>query len=346
MGLPGRVTNDPSNYFALGVQGAKDQEAGTFYFFKHLNGSGFDTTQEVSREREGGGGKEIALGYKTMVKPDGQVVAYARPDAAGRLLTYALGADTPSFIATVAAGVFLVNHLIQSGVNASLPYLTADQAWADMVERSTNNIVTDLSIEGEAGRPLKLTAQFISGGSVHVATVALTPARETSAPLMYPGASVSLAVTGGADAGATSIEMTKFKIDIKNGVDDTIQTTGLNREDVIWETADYTLDGTLKYTDKAIWSEVYYGGGVGSQVQVGIATASFNFYTLLGQGASNSLQMNMPLLQVSALKVNRLDPDGKTMFLDFTAGTIKGASPSLFANVVTGATASYTGTAT
>jgi hypothetical protein len=343
MGLPGRVTNDPSNYFAMGVQGAKDQVASTLYYFKHLTGSGFDVTQEVQSEREGGAGREVGLRYKSMIKPDGQVVAYARPDVAGRLLTWALGADTASLIAT--AGGILVNHQIQSGVNASLPYLTAQQAWADMCEQTTNNVVSDLSIEFEAGRPLKLTAQIVSGGTVSAELAPGSPARETTQPFMQPGASFALSVTGGLDAGATSVELTKGKIDIKNTLDDAIQTLGLNREDVTWLNADYSMDFTLKYTDKNLWSQVYYGGGVGTTIQVGLATASANVFSPL-YGASNSLQIGLPLMNVSALKVNRLDPDGKTMYLDGTAETIKGATNSLFANVITGATGVYTATTT
>lgn len=347
MGLPGRVTNDPTNYFALGVQGAKDQEAGTFYFFKHLDGSGFDVAHEVSSEREGGSGREFGLRYKTMVKADGQLVAYARPDAAGRLLTYALGSDTPSIIATsgaTSAIVALVNHQIQSGVNATLPYLTADQGWADEIERTTNCLINNLSIEGQAGHPVKMTVAFNSGGTVYQRLTSLTPAREQTGPCMYPGASAWVGVFGGQDAGATSIEITKFKIDAKNQLDDAIQTTGLNREDLLWLNSDYQVDGTLKYTDRMIWNEINYAGG--TQVPVTLATGSFNLYAPAAGSPSNALALGMPLMDFSAVKVNRLDPDGKTMYLDFTAMTRKGATNSLFANVISAATQAYTATST
>lgn len=343
MALSGRVTNDASNYFAMGVQGAKDQVAGTFYFFKHLDGTGFDTTFDIQSDREGGGGREVALRYKTMVKPDGQVVAYARPDVTGRLLTWALGADTIATCYSTTTGLTL--HNIQSGVNATLPYLTAVQAWADVVEQTTNNIVTDLAIEGQAGRPLKLTAQFVAGGTVTGQAATAAASREAPAPFMIPGASFALNITGGLDTGATSIELTKFKLDLKNTVDDSIQTLGLNREDVLWLVADYGFDFTLKYTDRGIWEEVYYGGLLGTTVQVPIATASFNLFTPLF-GASNSLQLGCPLMHITACRVNRLDPDGKTMYIDGTAETIKGATNSVFANIVTNATGAYTATAT
>jgi hypothetical protein len=339
-GQPGHSTAEPQNYFALGVQGAKDQDAGTFYFFKHLDGTGFDTTPEVASEREGGAGREINLNYKTMVHADGQVVAYARPDAAGRLLTYALGQDTPSLVATTGP---LVRHTIVPG--GSLPYLTADQTWSDESERTTNCLVSDLTIEGEAGKPLKMTAQFVSGGSPHVATTALSATRESGLPLMYPSASAWMTAAGALGAQASSIELTKFKIEIKNGIDDGIQTTGLNREDLVWLTAEFNVDGTLKYENNDVWDAINYGGG--TQVPVALATGAFScFVPHIPSGGSQNLLIGLPLLEYTAVKVNRLDPDGKTMYLDFTGMTTKSATNSIFAQVITGATTAYTATAT
>lgn len=337
-GAAGRSTAEPQGYFALGVQGAKDQDAGTFYFFKHLDGTGFDTSHEVSSEREGGAGREISLNYKTIVHADGQVAAYARPDAAARLLTWALGMDTPSVIIASTANGPLVRHTIVPGTQ--LPYLTADQGYADEVERTTNCLISSLSIEGEAGRPVKFTAQFVSGGTPHVATTFLAPVREAGGPLMYPGASAWM--TAG---GASSIELTKYRVEIRNGIDDGIQTTGLAREDIIWLTAEFSVDGTLKYENNDVWDAINYGGG--TQVPVALATGTFQFFTPhISSGGSQNMLIGMPLVEYTAVRVNRLDPDGKTMYLDFTGMTTKGATNSIFGQIVTAATSAYTATAT
>lgn len=338
-GGAGRSTAELSNYFALGVQGAKDQDAGTFYYFRHLSGTGFDVSHDVSSEREGGAGREINLNYKTMVHADGAVVAYARPDVAARLLTWALGFDTPSQLVASTSNGPLVQHTIIPGTQ--LPYLTADQGYADEVERTTNCLVSDLSIDGEAGRPLRLTAQFTSGGTPHVATAALTPARETGQPLMYPGASAWM--TAG---GASSIELTKFRVEIRNGIDDNIQTTALNREDLIWLTADYTVDGTLKYENRRVWEAINYGGG--TQVPVALATGTFQLYTPhIPTGGSQYLLLGLPLVEFIGVRLNRLDPDGRTMYLDFTGMTTRNSGTnSIYAQLVTGATGAYTATAT
>jgi hypothetical protein len=118
---------------------------------------------------------------------------------------------------------------------ASLPYLTVDQrAPVEVIERTTNVKFTGLTEEWEAGRPLKLTANFISGGSVYrrAQASALTATRESLPVFKYPGASVGLTVNDSAGGAATTIKITKGKIDVKRAVDDAIRTTGLNREDV------------------------------------------------------------------------------------------------------------------
>jgi hypothetical protein len=342
---PGKPTNEPANYFAFGVQSAVNVEATTFYFTKHLNGSGFAVDNDVKAERIGGGGREIGLIYKTKVTADGSLVTYGWPDGTGRLLAAALGEDeTTVLVATSNAAEELVKHHISSG-SATLPYLTMDQTWADETERTTNCLISELKIEGEQGEPLKFTAPFISGGSVTVRASALTPAREAGTPFMYPGASAAVQVyTAAAGGKATSSELTKFSVTVKNTLDETIQTLALTRTDVVWETVDFNVDGTLKYTDHNIWNQVNYAGG--SQVNIALATGSFDFFAAQSSSASESIHINLGVLQFASVKVNKLDPDGKTMLLDFTAMTQAGPSDAIWCDVITRATGLYTSSTT
>ncbi len=113
----------------------------------------------------------------------------------------------------------------------------------------------------------------------------------------------------------------------------------LNREDVLWLNADYDVDGTFKYINKDFWNTVEYGGG--STVPTGVLPAgAFNFFS---QGPSaQSFALQAPFVEIAALKVNRLDPDGKTMYIDFTASTRNIGSQALIATVVSGASTAYT----
>src|ERR1043166_1259821 len=197
--MPGRPTNECPNYFALGKQAAKDTEASTFHFFKHLDGSGFEFNEQEQAEREGGDCMEVGLRYKTLIAADGAVNINARPGGAGRIMAWTLGQDT---VASNAAGQ---DHTLAPV--GSIPHLTADQQWADEVERSTNNQMTGYTLAGEAGRPLKITGQFVNGGSVYQRDVAsgLTPVRESGPPFMFPfGSSVI--------AGAGNTKITKFEV--------------------------------------------------------------------------------------------------------------------------------------
>lgn len=303
--MPGRPTNEPTNYFAQGVQSAKDAEATNFHFFKHLDGSGFDADPDYNSEREGGDGQEVGLRYKTLVKADGAVAINARPGGAGRIITWTLGQDT---VASNAAGQ--THTILPVG---SAPYVTTDQRAADEVERSTNNVYTGFTISGEAGRPLKLTGQFVNGGSYYQrdTSSALTPARETGDPFFFPLGSYVIDGTG-------STKVTKFEVVVRRGVDDGVQTTSLNREDVIPLTFEADINFTLKYEDRTLYQKIQYGGG--SQVNLDLATGAFTFYS---QEGSTFIQGQFPWLQYVGAKVNKLDPDGQTVYLDVAAMTLK-----------------------
>lgn len=338
----GRVTNDPSNYLAIGMQSAKDVDATTFYFLKHLDGSGFDVTVDTSSERIGGSGREVGLRYRTKVTADGQYVAYAQPDFAGRVLTAALGQDTVTAGPSQGSGnAYYSTHAINSGAS-QLPYQTVEQAWADEVERTTNCLISSAKIEGEAGRPVKITAQFVTGGTPHTGISAQVPVREGGFPLMVPGGSVAIIASAPAGlpggGGASSLQVTKWSVEAKNTLDDAIQTVALNREDVLWLGADYDIDGTFKYINSGFWNQVVYGGG--SQVPTGLLTnGQFIFYT--STPSSTSLQILAPFVEFPTLKVNRLDPDGKTMYIDFSGSTRGIGTQSLQCTVVSPASQSY-----
>jgi tail tube protein len=317
--MPGQSTNQPGNYIALGLQSAKDTEATAFYFLKHLDGSGFDVDPDIERIREGGDGQEIGLSWRKLVKADGQLLANARPDVVGALLKGVLG---NAALSGTAAGPFA--DVTISPV-ASLPYYTVDQKWADEQERNTNVKITSLDIEFEGGMPLKLTAGIVGGGTSYRPTAALSPVtRESGKPIMYTLASVVL--TGA----ATGMKVTKGKISIKRNVDDGIQTTGLNREDVVELNADYDVDLTAKYEDAVAYRKAQYDGG--STVKIDLATAALSYFNWQSSG-SGSLRMELPSLEVIGVKVNRLDPDGKTMYLDMSLSNVKGATHPFWAIV-------------
>jgi hypothetical protein len=133
----GWSSNRPTDYFAIGVQSGVGVEATTFRFPKHLTGSGFDLSTDVADEREGGGGQEVALSYKKMIKTDGNLLAnmrgvgpiYALIDSALGLTATVLNVSTETDTASPA------NLKFRMVPAATLPYLTIEQRYSDQVER-------------------------------------------------------------------------------------------------------------------------------------------------------------------------------------------------------------------
>jgi hypothetical protein len=331
-----KPTNDPITYLAAGVQSAVNVDATSFYFFKHLDGSGHEPEADIQSEREGGDGQESGLRYIQKNVSDGAVNVNGRPGAMGRLWAWALGQASVAEITPSTA--LIKEHTAFSG--ASQPLLTFEQrAPDDLIERTTNNIITNLEETWEAGNPLKLTAQYMSGGSLgrRSTASALTPTRETTLPIQYPGASVSLTVNDSAGgAAATTIKITKGKITVKRGVDDSLQTTGLNRDDILGLTFDIDFEGTARYESLELYRNVYMGAGTTMLTEV--ATGTFNLFSARG---SFSHRVNIPVMNITAAKVNRLDPDGKTTFVDFVGASIKNATNSIFAVTRSGDASGY-----
>lgn len=329
--MPGRPTNEPSNYWAFGFQSAVNVDATTFTFIKHLDGTGNEVEEEVQTEREGGDGQEIGLAYKTAINMDGQAVLNARPEAGHRLAVAVLGADSvsaPLSHATVASGV--ANQ--HTAVPTSAPrYLTIEQYWADEIERVTNCFITGFDVEWEAGRPLKLTPQFMSGGSIAFRNTASaqTATRESGPPFFYPGASVVL-------EGLANTKITKGKLSVRRNVDDQIYTTALSREDVVALNFETMADLTLKHEDRALYSKTHVGasGALGGAT-IPLSTTAFRLTTYLGSGTTiRSMEIGMNCAVITGARVNKLDPDGKTMYMDLALQGIKSATHQVYVQTV------------
>jgi hypothetical protein len=321
---PGKPTNDPNNYFAFGKQTAKGTDASTFFFTRHLDGSGYDVDSEVESVREGGDGQEVGLRYRTMVKADPQLVSLSRQQVAARLWAGVLGVDT-----IASAGVpSLARHTAAPA--ASLPYFTVEQRNGDLIERVSDAVWTSLTVEGEAGKPWRLTAAGVGGGTVSIrdAGSTLTPSRETGRPAFYPGGSYTF------DAGASyATDVTKWKVEVNRNVDDAIQTTGISRDDVVPLNFDVSVDATIKYTSRDFYKKVQFTGG--SVPLSELATGSLDLAQIVQAGtmaASALSRIVVPLLEWTDAKVNKLDPDGKTVYLDVVGQSLKGhASGAIYA---------------
>lgn len=331
----GRGTNEPGNYFAIGKQAGKGEEASTFYFLRHLDGTGLELDEQTESVREGGDGQEVGFVHKTAVSLDGDAIHNARPEGAARGAAWTLGVDS------VAQGTETATALqIHTAVPTStIPYITAEQKFADVIERGVDARFTSMVVEGEAGRPLKITHSLITGGTPYrrdAAASSLTPARETGQPFFFPGGSYSI-------DGAGNSKITKFKSETQRNLDTDIRTTQLFREDVVVLNFDSNLEFTLKYEDATLYDKVHYLSGTTiSPNAIGLATGAFQAYTEFGAGTTQRFfELNHPLIVYTGARVNKLDPDGKTMYLDVTAMGVKGATHQVFTRVQTASTGAF-----
>lgn len=335
--MPGWATNNPSDYFAIGKQTAKGTEATTFMFLRHKDGTALEGDEDVTSEREGGDGQEVGLRYKSLVKLDGAANANARSQFALYAFSGVLG-KTATVLPADGGAIPSTCQLYRLVPNPTLPYFTVEQRYADELERVSDAKLVAAELTGEAGKAAVLSLSIVGGGTPYQRDVAstLTATREVGDPVFFPRGSYVLQI-GPTTFNARAI--TKFKTSLKKNVDDGVQTTELFRDDVIELTADYDLDFTVKYEDRGLYQAIRYAGG--SMVPLVLTTGNFSlFMTNQAQGTLlRSIKQTFPLIQFAGAKLNKLDPDGKTVYLDVSAMTIRGATDSVITDIVTASTA-------
>lgn len=304
-------SNDPRNYFALSKQADANTEATTgFKFIKFLDPTGINIAQDTQAIYEGGDGQDQGLVYRQHTKPDGQITCYARPDHFTFLSAWALGS---------AAAVGTANNIGTSIYvpNATIPFLTAEQAWGggNNIDRAMSAILTGFTITANAGDPWKLTVPFIGGGTAYWrdgAASALAQTLETGDPAMYDQSAVLI-------DGATQMDVTQWTYTFTRGVDDNLFTFSPYRRKVVPLSRAVTLNYQLIWQDQAIYKNALYGGG--TYIPAQLATTAFHAERQLS--ASQLIAIDIPFLRVTDVQVNRLMPDGQTVILNVSANAVK-----------------------
>lgn len=310
-------SSDPRNYLAVGQQPARGTEATTFTFVKYNAESGFEVEQEFEVEPEAGDGQNDGLAYKTFVKADPQAVGNLRPDIFTKLSAWVLGSQIapPSVgAAAVATHVFTPN--------ATVPYLTIEQAYlgGNTIDRVVDVLAKSLTISGEAGKPWKYSAEFIGGGTVYGrngAASALTATYEDNGPYKFAGGAYLV-------DGATTLDIEKFEYKFERVLDEDLFTTSPFRRAVVALKQKVSLDSTFIVEDDDLYQKVKYGAAGGTTIPVNLSTGAFAAQSI-GQ-SSQMARIDIPLLYHVDAKLNRLDPDAKTVKIDLVSMGVKGAT--------------------
>lgn len=314
----------PDAYLALAIQSAQGTPNTTpakFRFAKYLSGNSFNVETEVVDVREGGDGLDFGFTYKRGIRVAGQLVAYARPQFLGQLLAFLPGGATYVGTQTGPISEFLFHNS-----HASFPYGTLQIAHpgTDLIHLFSDVRFTGLTIEAEAGQPLRVTAPWV-GMTLGASTgVALVPSYGgESEPFLYH-VGPSYLLDGSADSTLES-----WSIEQTLGTED-LMAQRIMLDDIVVQNRDANFQAVRRYQNSTLWKKIAYAGGVAPSQSV--ATGAFqstNQNAASGTTSHRLLKIDLGLLTYRNDGLTELDPDGRTVRETIAAKPLKTATAAM-----------------
>lgn len=310
---------DVNAFMAIGMQsglGTPQTTLSKLRYAKYLSGTNIQNMPEVVPLREGGDGHEWGFTYKQTMKAGGQIVANARPELTGQLLSLAPGA------ATYSPGAAPSAHMFHNG-HASYPWSTfyIYHPGSTLTHMLSDVRLGGITIEGESGQPWKLTCPFTAiqhGGSFN--TTLAVPSYASEDPFLFHHGSYQV-------DGALASGFTGFKLDIAFGLEE-LQAAAVTLDEIVVQNKDTTLEFTQRFEDPTLWKKIAWGGGVVPTISV--PTGNFRAIAAYGAGAAQQrFDIFVPLIGYQTSEFTELDPDGQTVTLTTTGKALKGATHSV-----------------
>lgn len=302
----------PSNIGYIGVksQGVQKTTAGTpNVFVKFLTDGSGPEFDEVVLE-EGGDGKYDKTSVKTQHREKVSLSCYARPKVAENFYGFLLGKDTPAAMPTTLPTTLFKHTMIVKTTDLAT---TPMQKWMTLekkivgtnVHRAVGGKLSSISLEGEAGQPVKMTVEGTALTGV-IRTTALTDTYATDKPYsFYHGTfHINAPTTSNFD-----IKSFTVKLNVENAEE--IQTTALTRKDIINLKVRAEVDIALNYVDFVMFKKANYGAGT-------VPTETYSDGSLmitLHQGTGNAqrrLRLHIPLVRLKPHMI-ALDPAAKVL---------------------------------
>lgn len=299
---------DPNAFFGMGIQsalGTPQTTQGKFKFIKYLSGTEVQAQPEIVYLREGGDGLNWGYGYKKSQKSVGQLVFNARPDQLGLLFQALPGGATWAGASLPALHNFYAGH-------ASFPWSTLQIAHpgTSLIHFLSDVRFTGLTIEGNSGEPIKVTAPFVAinhGASSTILTPTYGVPTGSNDPFVYHF-SPSYRLDGSVD---TSIGAWKF--DVGLGIEE-LQAQSVTLDEQVVQNQDINVEVTMRYENSTLWKKINMGAGVSPTTSV--PTGSLDVRTGYDGGgaqATRALQISAYNVGYSSDQLTELDPDGKTV---------------------------------
>lgn len=316
------ISNAAVDYIALGRQaapGTPQDTTSAYVFSRFLDGAeGVTHEREQTTEREGGDGQDMALAYVEHHTGKGNQVAYARPEITAKVLGWALGAGSM----TSAASTWPYTHELFPANEAAILTYEAFAPQGIIGERLIDSKISEVQIEAEHGKPVKLTVSVNGGDSPQqrVAGSARTVSYETDEPFFFNTGSHALAISGallGMD------EVTKWTCTFTREQDEEVFGVGYGRKAITDLNRNVTLELTRRFMSATLHNAVAYGGG--SAVAPTVATGGFKSFMTNGLTGSalRSFELEIPLMVMEPLSRNVFEVDGQTVYEDIAAVALK-----------------------
>ena len=281
-------------------------------FTKYLSES-LANEQEEIKGVEGGQGRYMIESYKSLNRAGGDIAFYGRPDIIGFFLNAVLGNDAYS------VGVPSVHVITPTVPKVITIERGIDPATPLLIERFQDCYVSDLTIEGEASNPVKVTAS-LKGTKGVVQVAASTPSYETNAPFFFFDTP-----TYTIDGGATAV-ISKYSMKISNNIDEWFG-SAITPTEIIEKLLTIELSFTVKFETVAHYKKVYYGAGV--DIVNTIADGSFRAQMTYGAGATlRSLDLYIKHIKHIRAPVN-LDGSAATIMQDCEGYAVKVGADNL-----------------
>lgn len=246
-------------YFGFKKQAAKGTAVVPDTFVRWLDGSTLEPELKVEEIAEGDGGRDMSLVYKSGQWWKGKLVFHPRPVEVGHILQGIMGVGSDTL-----TGVGPYTHTM-TGKDAN-PYFTIEMGTTDSVliaaggapiNRVQDCVFTSVDIEGEANKPLKVTAEFIGRIAVRQAA-ALTVTLEAGLPLLFVNGAYLI------NAVNESVNMSKFKLTMNNNVDSDTFTNSITPLDLLWTQRKLSFETELIFQNDSYFRQMFYGTAAGT----------------------------------------------------------------------------------
>jgi hypothetical protein len=322
------ITGGPSTYIAIGKQSAKGTPAvpAAFVFAKFLSGTDFQPVWDyLGPVREGGDGLDQRWDMRTGQRARGTLVTHARPDITGLQLSAFFGGGLAGNPASAwATSAVPATHQFMFPQAGRTQYYTvvAQHPGSDLVQVLYDARPVGFTLEAMNQAPLRITTEWV-GLRYGASFAALTPVLEGGDPFVFFGASVNYPYVG-----SIGSYVSQYTITGRVDVDEDLYANDLIMVDVV------DLNRTVEVTLREIWQNatnylnVEYAGLVAPTYN--LATGYFSAFH---RYSSYTLQLTAPLVRWGDAQITAVDPENKTVYIDYSGIALAGATGSLYANL-------------